>query len=371
MMDERKLPDMLLALSGERIKTAGQWRQTRRQEILDLFREHVYGWESAGRPEIMEFDTKVTPAMMGGSAVRKQVDIRFEGPGGAGSIRMLLFLPSTCSKPCPAFLLLNNRGSQVMDPERDAIAPFWPAERMIARGYAAAVLDVEDADPDFHDGFRNGVHGIFDRLDGERPANAWGTIAAWAWAGSRAMDYLETDPDIDASRVAVVGHSRGGKAALWAGALDERFAFVVSNDSGCTGAAIARGKQGETIRNINDQFPHWFNGNYKTYNDREEHLPVDQHMLLALIAPRPLYVASASKDEWADPRSEFLSLLHAADAYRLFGCEALAGIGFPNPEEPLASERTGYHVRTGEHDLKEYDWDRFMDFADRHAFKRH
>ncbi|QHW35286.1 acetylxylan esterase [Paenibacillus rhizovicinus] len=364
MLDQRNLPDMLLTLDGERIETADRWLQRRRPEILDLFREHVYGRETVGRPSTLEFDTKVTPNMLGGIAVRKQVDIRYEGAGGTGKIRLLMFLPDNGQEPCPAFLLLNNRGAAHMDPEQQAPSPFWPAEQIVARGYAAVVLDVEDADPDFHDGFRNGVHGIFDPSTGERPANAWGTIAAWAWSASRAMDYLETDPDIDAARVAVVGHSRGGKAALWAGAVDERFALVVSNNSGCTGAALSRGKKGETIRNINDQFPHWFNGTYKTYNDREEHLPVDQHMLLSLIAPRPLYVASATNDEWADPRSEFQSLVHATAAYRLFGCKDLTEMNFPHPEEPLLRERMGYHLRSGEHDLKPYDWDRFMDFAD-------
>lgn len=370
MMDERKLPEILLTLDGERIETADRWRQRRRPEILNLFREYVYGWESVGRPANLAFSTKVTPDVMGGIAVRKQVEIRYEGAGGAGKIRLLIFLPNERPGPCPAFLLLNNRGAAVMDPEQKACSPFWPAERIVARGYAAAVLDVEDADPDFDDGFRNGAHGIFDRFIGERPANAWGTISSWAWAASRAMDYLETDPDIDAFRVAVVGHSRGGKAALWAGAVDERFSLVVSNNSGCTGAALSRGKIGETIRNINDQFPHWFNGNYKSFNDREADLPVDQHMLLSLIAPRPLYVASASNDEWADPRSEFLALLHAASVYRLFGYKALSEMSFPHPEEPILGERAGYHLRSGDHDLKLYDWERFMDFADYCAYGR-
>jgi hypothetical protein len=178
------------------------------------------------------------------------------------------------------------------------------------------------------------------------------------------MDYLETDPLIDSQKVAVAGHSRRGKAALWAAAQDQRFVMVISNNSGCTGAAVARGKHGETIRLINEQFPHWFNGNYKSYNDREYELPVDQHMLLALIAPRLLYISSATEDVWSDPQSEFLSAILAGEAYHLFGYKGLDKRAFPQAEQLLYGDRIAYHLRTGEHDLTEYDWNCFMDFAD-------
>lgn len=363
---DRRLPDVLSAVDGERIATAEQWRQKRRPEMLDLFREHIYGRETVQRPAAISFHTVVTHGLMEGRVIRKQVDIMYEGPGGQGIVHLLLFVPAERSKPVPAWLLLNNRGPGHMDPSREEQSPFWPAELIVSRGYAAAVIDNADLDSDYDDGFRNGVHGLFDSFQGPRPANAWGTIAAWAWGASRAMDYLETDPDIDRSKVAVVGHSRGGKTALWAGAVDERFALVVSNNSGSTGAALARGKKGETIKDINDRFPHWFNANYKAFNDREAELPVDQHMLLSLIAPRPVYVASASEDEWADPISEFLALLHAAPVYRLLGSEAPLGTEqFPSPDTPLHGDKMAYHLRTGIHDLTEYDWTQFMNFADR------
>ncbi|MFD2332837.1 dienelactone hydrolase family protein [Cohnella sp. GCM10020058] len=369
MTAERGLPDVLKGLTGERIESVNEWRSKRRPEILELFRTNVYGRAPIERPTSLSFETVVTPGMMDGAAVRKQVDIRFEGPGGKGTICLLLFVPVEGQGPYPAFLLLNNRGAATMDPERRTVSPFWPAERIVARGYAAAVLDVEDADPDVDDGYRDGVHGIFDRFDGERPPDAWATIAAWSWAARRAMDYLETDPDIDAGRVAVAGHSRGGKASLWAGAIDERFALVVSNESGSTGAALSRGKRGETIQAINDRFPHWFNRNYKSFNGREEALPVDQHMLLAAVAPRAIYVASAVQDEWADPASEFAALLEAAPVYRLHGFAGVAQTSFPAPESPLMGERMGYHLRSGVHDLTAYDWERFLDFADAGALK--
>jgi len=363
---ERGLPDVLTTADGELVETAEQWRLKRRPEIVELFREFVYGREAVQRPAALSFQVVGTDGAMDGRAVRKQIDIKYEGPGGHGVIHLLLFVPVGREKPSKSFLFINNRGADHMDPARERQSKFWPAERIVERGYAAAVIDNEDLDPDVDDGFRNGVHGIFDPFGGSRPVNAWGAVAAWAWGASRVMDYLETDPDVDAASVAIVGHSRGGKAALWAGALDERFAMVVSNNSGCTGAALARGNRGETIKDINERFPHWFNANYKRFNGREEALPVDQHMLLSLVAPRPVYVASATRDDWADPVSEFLSLVHAAPVYRLFGCPTIRAEQFPLPDTPLHAGRMGYHLRTGEHDLTEYDWDRFMDFADRH-----
>jgi len=364
MTEQRELPDVLLTRVGERIETADDWQKKRRPEIMDLFREYVYGREPVRRPASLSFDTSLPETVLGGAAIREEAAIRFAGPGGEGRIRLLQFLPRDRRGPCPAFLLLNNRGVLARGGTDAGSSAFWPADRLAARGYAAIVLDLEEVDPDFDDGFGNGVHGLFDRFEGKRPADAWATIAAWAWGAGRAMDYLETHPGIDASRVAVVGHSRGGKAALWAGALDERFALVVSNESGCTGAALSRGNKGEQIQDINERFPHWFDENYKSFNGRAEALPVDQHMLLATIAPRPVYVASAAEDLWADPVSEFASLVHAAPVYRLYGYRGLAEARFPEIEAPLVGDRMGYHNRSGVHDLTVYDWDRFMDFAD-------
>jgi hypothetical protein len=363
---ELNLPDPLLTADGQKVTSARMWQTERRPEILELFREHVYGRASVGRPASMQFEARdISPGAMDGLATRKQVNIVYRGPGGQGAIRLLMFVPNNGPQPVPCFLLICNRDESNIDPSRAVKSPFWPAEQIVARGYAVAAFHVADVDPDKHDGFTNGVHGIFDSPGGRQP-DSWGTIAAWAWGAGRVMDYFETDDSIDARRVIVVGHSRGGKAALWAGAEDERFAMVVSNNSGSTGAALARGKKGERISDINRNFPHWFCENYRRYNGLEEELPVDQHMLAALAAPRLLYIASATEDAWADPRSEFLAAVHASPVYRLFGMDGLSASRMPEAEAPLHEGRIGYHLRTGRHNLLEDDWARFMDFADRH-----
>jgi pimeloyl-ACP methyl ester carboxylesterase len=363
-----ELPDVLTMQSGQKVTTSQQWTTQRRPQVLELFRKHIYGRATVGRPETLKFEPSLTPNMMNGAATRKLVNISYEGRGGKGTIRLILFVPTAATKPVPCFLLINNRSMDNIDPTREKKSPFWPAEQIVARGYAAAVFWNGDVAPDKKDSYKEGVHGIFDR-PGERAADAWGTIAAWSWGASRALDYLQTDSDIDGARVAVVGHSRGGKATLWAGAQDERFGMVVSNNSGSTGAAIARGKQGETIKVINQNFPHWFNQNYKAYADRENELPVDQHMLAGLIAPRPLYISSASEDLWADPQAEFLSGVEATPVYRLFGLEGLKAEAFPKSGAPLHEGKIGYHLRTGTHSLTEYDWQQFMNFADKHLAK--
>lgn len=366
--DELSLPDSLTTVAGERIKSPEQWRNIRRPETLGLFRKHVYGRTPIGRPDDLRFDIKeTTKTAMSGAATRKLVDIHFSGPGGKGVIHLAVFIPNNVSGPAPGFLLICHRKPNNIDPTRQEKSPFWPAERIVERGYAASAIHISDIDRDnYKEEFTDGVHPIFDPKGVPRPDDAWGTLAAWAWGASRVMDYFETDGDVDATRIAVVGHSRGGKAALWCGAEDERFALAISNDSGCTGAALARRRRGETIKDINRSAPHWTCRNYKKYSGKEETLPVDQHQLIALMAPRLVYVASATQDGWADPEGEFLSCVHAGPVYRLFGLSGVGSAHMPKPDQPLHDGHIGYHLRTGKHDLTEYDWNCFMDFADMH-----
>ena len=333
--------------------------------MLQAFRDTVYG-RSPGKPERLEFKSlEENRNAMDGKATLTRVGIIVQHEGRTHQFELILFLPNAREGPVPVFLLINNRAESNTDPTRQEKSGFWPAEEIVARGYGIAALQYGQLAPDNKDRYRDGVIALFEGSSGPRPPHAWGAIAAWAWGASRAMDYFETNRRIDAARVAIVGHSRGGKAALWTGAEDQRFALVISNESGEGGAALSRRGFGETVVRINTSFPHWFTDTYKTFNGREAELPVDQHMLLALVAPRALYVASADGDLWSDPRGEFLSLAASSPVFALWGDEPIRADQMPPLDTPLIAGRRGYHIRRGGHNLTPYDWQRFADFADR------
>jgi hypothetical protein len=394
--DRLNLPDPLTTANGKTVDSREVWEQERRPEILALFRTHVYGRAPVRSAELSfnVFDKDL--GSLSGRAIRKQVAIRVTSGKKLLQMDLLMYLPaSTEKKPVPVLALLNFHGNHTVHPDpaiaiprkyekkihlpkfcsgqddlRGGRAAGFPIEQILARGYGVATVFYADIDPDVDDGFKNGVHSLFDP-PGNRAKDAWGTIGAWAWGLSRIMDYLEVDKDVDHTKVAVLGHSRLGKAALWAGAQDERFSIVISNNSGHTGACLARRSKvrkipGCTIAKVNQHHRHWWCENYRLYNGKEDSLPVDQHMLIALIAPRPVYIASATEDSWSDPEGEFLAAVHAESVYRLFGLTGLGTKIMPEPDHALNDGQIGYHIRTGKHDLTAFDWMCYMDFADRH-----
>lgn len=365
---EYTLPDVLKTNTNTVVINKTTWEEVRRPEILKLFEDNIYGQMPKSYDSIRYSVINEDAAAMNGNASLKQIVIEVFNNKKSVKINLVLFVPNNARKPVPAFLLINTgagkRGIESMDPTRATKNEFWPAEMLIDSGYATAAFDANDLAPDNKEKFANGALQLYpEQLTAD---NGMRTIGAWAWGASRVMDYFENNADINANKVAIVGHSRGGKSALWAGASDRRFSIVISNESGEGGASLARRQFGETIARINTSFPHWFNSNYKKFNDNEDALPVDQHMLIALAAPRPIYATSASKDLWADPKGTFLSLKNAEKVFGLYGIRSNLPANPPRINDPIIQSQIGYHNREGEHDLTVYDWSNFIKFANYH-----
>lgn len=367
--NKRNVPSLLTCIDGTEVKTAQDWINKRRPEILEMLRREEYG----RLPDMSDVEIKIQvtavrqgPKIMNGRAVRKTVEVEAVRKERHFIFTFDVFIPADAKEPVPAFVEICNRGPMNCDPARENLSSFYPAETIISRGYACAAFRTHEVAPDYEEGFKTGFHRLFPDYVDNRPDDAWGTITVWAWAASRVMDYFEMEPMIDAAKVAVVGHSRGGKTALWCGAQDERFAMAISSCSGNSGDAISRGKTGESIAQILDRFPFWFAKNYQKYANNEEAMPFDQHFLIALMAPRLVYTSTKTNDSWADPVSEFESLVQADPVYQLFGLEGLEQRVFSLPEQPLHNGHIGHHHKTGEHNMDDYDWDQYMDYADRH-----
>lgn len=385
------LPDPLTMLNGDAVENPKMWKEERRPEILHLFEENVYG-KIPGELDIFSFSIiEESNDALNNLAIRKQVLLKFKKQGKELNVNILIYLPKNIEK-APLFLGYNFYGNHSVINEKEIIltkswvrnnnaygiykntateesrgkrSNRWAIQKIIEAGYGLATIYYGDIDPDKND-FTDGIHPLLYAKNQTKPkANEWGSISAWAWGLTKAMDYFEKDNAINQKKIAVMGHSRLGKASLWAGATDERFALVISNNSGCGGAAISRREIGETVKRMNTRFPHWCCENYDAYNNNVNDLPVDQHMLITLMAPRPVYIASAAEDKWADPKGEFLSAFYATPVYDLLNKEGIKTSEIPNTNDAIHND-IGYHIRTGKHDVIDYDWEQFIKFANKH-----
>ncbi len=347
---ERHLPDVLTFKNGKEVENPLMLRK-RREQIIHLLRSQVYGFPPP-LPTKVDYLVKWRKEdAFAGKSIHMCVDIKFETSKGKFSFPINLIIPKKIS-PAPLLLHIAFRP--------DIPDKYYPVEEIVDNGFATASFCYKDVAPDTDDGFVGGLAGIFNR---DNRSDQWGKISLWAWAAQRVMDYLQTLKEIDSKRIAVVGHSRLGKTALWCAAQDERFIAGVSNCSGCSGAALSRGKNGEQIKDITDTFPYWFCKNYQRYRENEEKMPFDQHFLLAAIAPRVVYVGSAQSDDWADPESEFLACVAASRVYELLGLKGLVTEDkMPEPGIRLHKGQVGYHIREGGHFFSRDDWKCIMDY---------
>jgi transglutaminase-like putative cysteine protease len=366
--EPENVPELMRTLTGKKITTVSEW-ENHRADLLKLFENRVFGVRPIERPKLLTFSqTEPDKLMMGGKAIRKKIKITYAGDYGTNSFNVLAFIPAA-QKKSPAFLYAcNHQREKAVDPELVNIGESWPVKTIIDRGYAMVTYFVNEVAPDRNYGNFIGVFPCFSPDIQYRPTNAWGTLSAWAWGASRVLDWMETEPLIDSDRVAVIGHSRGGKTSILAGATDERFAMVCANDSGCAGAKLNHIDipKSENFAKIVRTFPFWFCQDFIECVNRDKEIDFDQHQLLALIAPRLLCIGSASKDEWAGPCGEYWAARLASPAWELYGKKGLVSDGFPKPLTALQDGFISYHLNEGTHNLAKFDWETYLNFADKH-----
>ena len=380
------LPDVLLCQDGEVVKTKEQWEQKRRPELLEMLTTYMYGKTPVLESPLPFVVDKVSKKALNGKATRKEVTICLtENPQGP-AFHLQLYLPNKVKGKIPVFLGLSFTPNYTIcdDPEvnipesmisasnnmkfmkKGSMTDSWQLNKILEHGYGLATFCYSEVTPDKDTDYKEGIQTYYYRKGQTMPdPDQWGAVAAWAWAASRAMDYLVKDDQIDAQHVAIIGHSRLGKTALWAGATDSRFALVIPANSGCCGAAISRRCFGETVEAINVRFPHWFCGNYKQFNARENYAPFDQHEVVALVAPRPIYIPSAQEDNWSDQKGEFLGGKGAEPVYALYNENGIGIDSMPPVDTPYMDGYIAYHNRKGPHAVLPYDWEQFLKFADR------
>jgi dienelactone hydrolase len=403
---QTSLPDPLVMLDGRKVATREMWFAERRPELMRLFQHYMYG-QLPPKPELSAKVERVDTEALAGKATLSEVKLTF-GPSSAPPIHLMLVVPNRRTNPAPVVLALNYFGNHTLVKDKNVRLPdnwmpqwsgegasiahvvdnrateagrgswtkFWPIEDLIDRGYALATFYNGDVAPDSPE--PRGVQKAFRQPD---PADDCGTIGAWAWGLQRAVDYLITAPGVDSRRIVVTGHSRTGKAALVAAAFDERIALAIPHQAGCGGAAPSRAriaigrpyntldtpqtKPPETVTDINDKFPHWFNARFKEFNTQPERLPFDQHCLLALCAPRPVLLTNGRADTWINPAGQFAMMRSAAPVYLLLGAGDFTAEELPS-DGRLIDGVLGYYLRPGAHSLLREDWRVFLDFADKH-----
>ena len=389
-----KLPDIMTFKNGGKVNSTADWHK-RRAEILDIMTHEMYGISPA-RPANMTFKVfDNEPNALGGKATRKQVTAHMKVNEHEAEFDLLIYIPNKAKHPVPAIVGINFVGNQAVNSDpgikitkawtenskmfpcavdgkatekcRGVNASMWPMDSILDAGFALVTMYREEIASDRKEEmFTKGVHTLYPELQ-NRDDN-FSTIAAWAWAMSRAVDYLETDKDIDKNKIAAFGFSRLGKAALWAGATDSRFAAVLSNESGAGGGKQFRRGIGENINRLCTVFPHWYARSFRNYMDKDTLLPFDQHFVLALIAPRPVYLATAEEDRMADPPGEFETAKASSEIYKFLGTAGFAGKTFPPLNQPIYGP-IGFHIRPGGHDVKNFDWKQFLNFTNLHFGK--
>jgi hypothetical protein len=369
------LPDPLVRPNGRPVRDAATWFSQRRPELLQLYETQIYGRVPDRAPKVTFEVAETDPNAMDGLAVRKLVLVHFGDQPDGPTVHLHIYLPAKATGPVPLLLHLvffSNPPIPGVPPPpaptgRPAFHEAGPIADFLARGYGYATFRYSEIQPDKPSTFDAGVIGLALAPGQTKPAaDEWGTISAWAWGASRVLDYFEADPAVDAKRVALIGHSRLGKTVLWAGAQDSRFALVFSSCAGEMGSSLARRDFGETVDDMAANYGYQFAGNFQRYPGHWNDLPVDAHMLIALSAPRPVFISGGTQDQWADPKGEFLAEVAAGPVYRLLGRKDLGTSELPPLDTPLLTGDLGFLYHTGGHTIDPGDWNAFLDFADHH-----